>query len=118
MWKILLIAFVGVMLLTACGGSEEATEPVLTGTISGFIYDAETSLPIALSNVTSVPPTSAVTTDTTGTYAILNVDPETYVISASKIGYITGTSNISVSAGNETIADVFLDKDSTKFVLK
>ncbi len=105
-------------MITACGG-EETTEPTQqTGTITGFIYDAETALPIASSNVTSDPPSSTVTTDTTGSYSILNVEPETFVVSASKMGYFTGTTSIAVSAGNTTIADIFLYKDSTGTNLK
>lgn len=112
--KFILLAFI--VVVNSCGG-DETTEPVQTGTITGHVFDAETSLPIASSNVTSDPPTSAVTTDTTGLYTILNVDPETYTISALKMGYIEGSANISVSAGNSTIADIFLIKDSTSIGL-
>lgn len=104
--------WLAIMMLCACG-SEDPTESPQTGSITGYVYDAGTALPIASVNVTSEPPTSAVTTDTTGYYTILNIEPEVYNLSATKMGYTLGRTNISVTAGNATIADIFLVTDTT-----
>ena len=106
------IILICMLIWFSCGGDEQATEPPQTGTISGNIYDSATALPIAATSVSSQPPTSAVTTDTTGAYSISNVEPETYSISASKMGYIANSISVSVSAGNMTVADIFLVKDT------
>ena len=110
--KVKIIGIFLTLMLCACG-SEEPTEPPQTGSITGHIFDAGTALPIASANVTSDPPTSAVTTDTTGFYTILNIEPEIYILSVSKMGYVIGTTSISVSAGNATVADIFLAADTT-----
>lgn len=97
-----------------CGGDEStSTEPSTTGSIKGVISDAETSLPVNAVNVTTRPPTSAVTTDTAGTYSISNVSPEIYSISAEKLGYYTDSVRISVTAGYTTIADIIIKRDTT-----
>jgi len=100
--------------LFSCGGEDKATtEPAQTGTITGVISDAETSLPISYASITTMPPTSAVTTDTLGLYSIENVFPDTFSVIATKSGYRPDSALIAVTAGNVTIGDIHLYTDST-----
>jgi len=102
-------------IIICCGGEEgTTTEPTQTGTIKGTITDAESSLPIPYVNVTTLPPTSSVTTDTLGVYSIEHVFPDTFAVVATKSGYHKDSVLISVLAGNITIGDIQLLKDTTK----
>lgn len=94
--------------------SETPTKGSDTGKITGTVYDAVSGSAINKALVLTTPPTSAVTTDTTGAYQITNVEGGTYHVRASKAGYDSAGVDISVSAGNTTIADISLESDSVK----
>ena len=98
-----------------CGGEEstptESTQ-AQTGTISGIVSDAETTLPIGFAHITTRPPTSAVTTDTLGEYTITNVLPDTYSVAAAKPGYDKDSILIYIVAGNTTIGDIQIYQDT------
>lgn len=99
------------VLLSFCSDPAKTAD---TGKISGTVYDALNGGPIDKALVLTTPPTSAVTTDTTGAYQIGNVQEGTYHVRASKAGYDSAGVDISVSAGNTTIADISLQSDSLK----
>ncbi|MBV9718837.1 MAG: TonB-dependent receptor [Candidatus Eremiobacteraeota bacterium] len=60
-----------------------------TGTLRGRIVDATTQAPIAGATVTAVSPsqTAQSTTDPSGSFSFISLQPDTYTISASKPGY-------------------------------
>ena len=92
--------------------SDSPTKGKETGKISGTVYDAVNGSAINKALVLTTPPTSAVTTDTSGAYQIANVQSGTYHVRASKAGYDSAGVDVSVSEGNTTTADVSLKRDS------
>jgi len=92
--------------------SDPPTKESDTGTIQGTVYNAENGIAIGKALVVTAPPTSAVTTDTTGAYEIDNVETGRYHVTAIKAGYDSAGVKISVSAGNTTIADISLLQDT------
>jgi len=73
------------------------TRIVVPGTMTGSVTDAEDGSPIAGATVSAG--TRTTTTDTTGKYTVANVPPGTYEVTASKSGYESSTSTVTVVAG-------------------
>lgn len=96
--------------LLSCGGDPVSGKK--TGSIEGVVIDGFTDLAISKAQVTTTPPTFSVTTDTSGSYQIANVEPGTYHITASKFGYDSAGVNISVASGEITTADISLLSDT------
>jgi len=96
-------------LLIACTKVED---PPTTGSIKGTIYDKATAVTLAQVLVETDPPTSAVTTDSSGTYLIDNVEPGAYRVTATKNGYDSTSVQVSVSAGNISVADIHMQADT------
>lgn len=93
---------------------EFVLEP-LYGTIKGRVTDAVTNQPIAGVNIKSTPPTSSVTTDSTGSYTIKDVPKLTasgakYTLTATKADYTTATVDITVIPGKITAGDISMTK--------
>ena len=100
-----------VFLLLSCGSDPVADE---TGTIEGNVYNFNTGEIVGMANVVTIPPSSAVTSDSiNGGFKILHVDPGVYKVRAEKVGFDSSSVNISVIAGEKTIADVFLRADTS-----
>jgi len=87
---------------------EPPSEAETTGTINGTISDATTSQPISGAMITTNPVTSSKTTDSEGNFLIEGIEPGTYTIQASKDGYKTNSTTVSVVAGEESSADIQL----------
>jgi len=84
------------------------------GTIKGTVYDAVNGTPVGKASVLTLPPTSAVTSDESGEYRIDNVEPGTFHVRASKVGFDSAGVDVAVTKGHTTIADIFLQSDSIK----
>ena len=80
--------------------------PVLLGTISGTVTDADDGSAIAGATVTAGAITT--TTDAAGEYVIAEVEPDTYEVVASKAGYESSSMMVTVLEGNTAIADLSL----------
>ena len=93
-------------LLTPPGGGGE--ESRVTGSIGGKVNDKTTGKSIGGANIKTDPITTDTETDSDGRYVIANVDPGIYTLTVSKDGYKSGTANVSVEVGEETIADIKL----------
>jgi hypothetical protein len=78
------------------------------GIIRGKVTNSTGDTVIVGALVTTVPATSSVSTGITGDYIITNVTPGPYTVTASKVGYNSSSVNISVQAGETTIADIHL----------
>jgi hypothetical protein len=113
---VLLLALIGaaiaiagancVGLLTGGGGGGETT-----GTIKGKVVDKDTKAPIAGAVITTEPTATAEEIETApdGTYVILEVEPDSYTVTASKEGYTPGSKfNVVVQAGGEATANIEL----------
>jgi len=85
------------------------TEVTLPGSITGSVTDAEDGSPIA--GATVCDGTRTVTTDTWGKYTIADVPPGTYQVTASKSGYESSWSTLTVVSGGTAVMDFSLDPE-------
>jgi len=87
-----------------------------TGQIVGKVTDSQSGAPIAGASVTATSPTGQyrATTDARGSFAIVNVYPDTYRVTASAAGYQAALSDgNSVIQNNTTVVDIQLAKATT-----
>ena len=111
--KLILIA---VFLTLIYGCSKTDDTPVETpthGSITGLITEYGTDAAMEKVNVFTSPATSYVTTDSTGSFKIDNVEPGEYNVTAAKRAYDTLSVSVTVIAGKNTIADFILEKTDT-----
>jgi hypothetical protein len=97
-------------------GQETRVLASSTGQITGRIFDATTNAPIAQAAVTAVSPTGIykAVTGANGYFAIVNVYPDTYRVSASATGYQTAMSEgNTVDQNGSTTVNIGLSKDAT-----
>jgi len=73
-----------------------------TGQISGTVTDSLTGEPIPGVNVGVVGTTQGAATGTNGAFTITDIEPGTYELEASFVGYATKTENVNVEAGETT----------------
>jgi hypothetical protein len=79
-----------------------------TGSISGSVTD-QTGAPVAGVKITATSPSqsASVTTDAKGFYAVLNLSPDTYSVTASKTGFDVSTLyGLTVTADQDTNGDM------------
>jgi large repetitive protein len=79
-----------------------------TGNVAGIVIDATTGNPIKGVSITTEPGTSSVTTDSLGSYYLVNLTPNNYDIIVDKIGYVSTKVSVLVIAEETTIADITL----------
>jgi uncharacterized membrane protein len=84
------------------------TRIIVPGTITGRVTDAEDGSPLAGATVTDG--TRMTTTDASGEYAIADVPPGTYEVTASKVGYESSSLTVTVLEGNSAVADLSLTR--------
>mgnify|MGYP001347624805 CR=1 FL=1 len=108
-WTFVRVALVA-LLLVVCQVTR--TLAGTTGGISGYALDANGN-PVAGVSVTANSPSQTVTrtTDAKGFYSILDLSPDTYVVTATKDGYDTATvRGITVQADQNTTVAIALKK--------
>ncbi len=112
--KLILFA-IFLTLIYGCSKTEDTpVETPTHGSITGLITEYGTDAALEKVNVFTLPATSYVTTDSTGSFKIDNVEPGEYSVTAAKRAYDTLTVAVTVLAGKNTIADFILQKtDST-----
>ena len=80
------------------------------GVIRGTVVEAETGITIPGANVVVVGTTQGASTNAEGEYAITGVQPGTYALRASFVGYEDGVrENVVVTSGNTTVVDFVLE---------
>jgi hypothetical protein len=77
-----------------------------TGMIKGIVTNTNGDSIVAGASIVSSPPTSSVTSNSSGEYTIKNVMPGTYTITATKGGYNPGNIVVNVSTGKVTTGDI------------
>jgi len=88
-----------------------------TGAITGTIMDGEFNEPMAFANVLIKNTTKGTTSDFDGKYTI-DIDPGTYTVVFSYIGYQTvEISNVNVTANADVLVDVTLNTNSLDNVI-
>jgi len=105
-----------IFMLTYTSCSDNPTKAEESGSIEGIVYDASSGLTLFKANIITKPPTSSVTTDTSGFYKITNVDAGTYRVTALKADYDSAGVNILVIEGLMTTADIQLSLSDTAAV--
>ncbi len=84
-----------------------ASTPATTGSVSGVVLSAADNSPIAGATVSADTGQSALT-DTNGAYTLGGVPTGTRAITASAVGYLSGSQSVSVSQNATTAADFSL----------
>jgi thermitase len=95
------------------GGTTVANFPlseiIIPGTITGMVTDAKDGSPIVGAVVSDG--TRATTTDVAGEYTITNVPPDTYQITASKSGYESSMSAVTLISGGTEVVNFSLKQN-------
>ncbi|MEZ4698096.1 MAG: TonB-dependent receptor [Rhodothermales bacterium] len=76
--------------------------------LTGFVRDASTGETLILANVTLVRGEIGAATNTTGYYAITGIEPGTYTVVASYIGYSEFRTELTLAAGESRRLDIDL----------
>ncbi len=79
------------------------------GTIVGHVVDATTRQPVVSAQVTVAGTTLGAVSGTDGAFRITNVRPGTVTVRAQRIGYAARSVTVTVTAGQETTADLALE---------
>jgi Carboxypeptidase regulatory-like domain/Viral BACON domain len=87
--------------------------PELPGVIKGLVTDAKTSEPVYKAKVRLNTPDDTTSTGIDGSYLLKNINPDNYVIQASKFGYKTETENVTVKSALTKEINFSLTKIST-----
>jgi len=100
------------LIVTVLSGSNaladfSLTEVILPGSITGSVTDAENGSPIAGATVSGG--TRTATTDATGKYTIANVPPGNYQVTASKSGYESSMSAVTIVSGGTAVMNFSLN---------
>lgn len=98
------------LLVSGCG--DEAT-----GSIAGFVVDANTGEPVRTANITMNPGGVNSISGSDGRYEYLNLKAGTYTVQVSKSGYITNTKTVVVPAGGIGSGDIMLTPSSGEMSL-
>jgi thermitase len=84
---------------------------IVPGSISGSVTDARDGSPIVGAAVSDG--TRTATTDTSGGYTIADVPPGSYEVTASKEGYESSTSSVTIISGASSVLDFSLNQNPT-----
>lgn len=109
--KRLLYFILVILLLPTC--TERMVET--TGDVYGTVQDAKTGNPLDNCSVVLNPSGLSTTTGSNGSFRFANVEGGEYSLQASRSGYITNSTNVTVVPGSDVRADLLLtDEASTK----
>lgn len=80
------------------------------GSVSGSVIDRQTQKPVANASISLVPGNSGTITDTLGRFRLTNIEPKSYNLLVTAIGYSKQTLfNIPVTSGNENVIAIELE---------
>ena len=104
---------VALLCLGGCNENEEAQ----TGSIAGFVLDANTGEPVRAANITLSPVGLSAVSGSDGMFEFVDLKAGKYNIQASKSGYITNTKTVIVSEGRVASGDIMLTPSSGEMSL-
>lgn len=105
----ILLTLCSMMFIVACDiltiGKESESE---SGSIFGSVYDSEDNQPVTGASAIISPGSFSVITGSDGSFEFMNLDAGQYKLQVNKSGYTVNTRQITVTAGQNTQADIFL----------
>lgn len=109
--SITLLAVTAMLLTVGC------KDEVVTGSIAGFVVDANTGEPVRTANITLSPGGVSSVSGSDGRYEYLDLEAGTYTVQVSKSGYITNTKTVVVPDGGVGSGDIMLTPSSAEMSL-
>jgi len=106
-----------IFLLTSCKNESNPVQTPTTGTIQGKVTNSTGDSVIVGATVWTNPPTSSVTTNSSGDYSIPDVSPGQYSVTAMKGGYNPTTVIVTARAGKITTANISLNLNTIQLGL-
>jgi hypothetical protein len=106
---VILLSVCLTIILTTCSNKPVESNPVETKII-GRISDKTSNNPIAGASIATSPATSSVTSDGSGNYSINNAKSGQCIVTASKDGYKSNSTMVSIEEGTTSTADIQLDQ--------
>ena len=94
-----------ISLFTCC--AEDIVD--VTGSISGIVKDYTTGLTVENCQVALAPSGNTVFTDANGRYTFDNLNPGTYTLTFTKIGYMDQSASVELLAGQSILKDIQLE---------
>ena len=94
-----------ISLFTCC--AEDIVD--VTGSISGIVKDYTTGLTVENCQVALAPSGNTVSTDANGRYTFDNLNPGTYTLTFTKIGYMDQSASVELLAGQFILKDIQLE---------
>jgi|GEM_PF-4283220 len=101
--------FILVMLTLLIGYSTTTAQNAL---VRGNVYDRDTGEPIIYCNVFLENTTKGTTTDLDGFYTLANIEPGTYIVKATYIGYDTARSEVIIKENSKINRNLYLSESS------
>lgn len=108
--KKLIPVFIAIFIFFS-GCSKDESSPLeseITGNIAGKVTFINTVNPIASATIKTIPEISTILSDQLGNFSFNNVAPGVYTVTASKSGYISNSTIITVSSNNTATANIQL----------
>jgi len=100
-----------ISLFLTFGCNNDKNNPVTSstkGTITGKITDQNSGNAISGASISTQPTTTTVTSDNSGNYTISDVEAGSYSLVVAMSGYVSNTSNVSVTADQKSIVNISL----------
>lgn len=108
-FQFIFAAFVA-LCVCICACSSDESEFDESGAIAGTISDKTTGEPVATVNIVLTPGGLSTVTGSDGSFAFNDLEPNDYVLSISKEGYLDGTSTVRVGHGQTAAAHLLIER--------
>lgn len=102
------IVIISLVLISGCSKDDNPVNTTTKGTISGKITDQTSGNAISGASISTQPTTTNATSDNSGNYTISDVEAGSYTLTVTKNGYVSNTSNVNVTAGQNTVVNIAL----------
>jgi len=106
------VGFAAFLVFFSLGLSAGPAASQQSGTITGSIRDAQTSLALPSVQVFISGLDIGTLSQASGSYLLLNVPSGTYTLTAARLGYFTATQDVTVGAGAPLIVDFSLTEEA------
>lgn len=110
----ILTLFYGIVSLLLVSTIPSNLQAQSKASINGFVTDSQTSETLLQANIIIKGTYRGTATNNSGYYVLSNLDPGTYILQVSYLGYQTKETTITVEAGENRKLDIELDPDSAE----